>query len=145
MSAMRLTSIAVLPLLLCSAFVCAQQKFEFPSTSGNSFVRVCSVIDKKIEDQTHLETQNAVACIAYVEGVVHGVSQEVDFSHAMTNKEPLRPFCLPDDVENAQLVRVVLKFIGNHPEEAHQSTAFLIVLALREAFPCPVKPAAKKQ
>lgn len=140
----------LLPLIvipLCSASGAAQEQKEFPSTSGNAFVRMCSVLDnKKIDEQTPLENQHAVACIAYAEGVVQGVSQEVAFSHAMTNKEPLRPFCLPDDAENGQLIRVVLKYIRNHPEVAHQSTAFLIVLALKESFPCPVgKPPAKKQ
>jgi hypothetical protein len=103
---------------------------EYPST-GNAFDRLCSVVEKN-----KTETQHGVACIAYVVGLIDGVSKETEFVLAVSNKQPPMPFCLSDDVENGQLIRIVLRYIRNHPEEAHLSTAFLVVQALREAFPC---------
>ena len=141
---MRLASVAILLVVVVSfPLVTAQQPQEFPSTSGNAFVRVCSAIDKKAEEETHVDVEHAVACIGYVEGVVQGISEEVNYVHAKTDKEPPRPFCLPDGTENGQLIRVVLKYIGDHPEKAHYSSALLIGLALMDAFPC--KPRTDKK
>ena len=127
-------------LLLCSS-VSSQEPSaprDYPSTSGNAFLRLCSVVEKN-EIETNQEGQHVVACVAYVEGVVQGVSAEVAFVRDVGGKEPLKPFCLPDNVENGQIIRITLKYIRNHPEEAHQSTVILVVQALREAFPCQAK------
>jgi len=99
-------------------------------------VRLCSVIDKDAKDETRSDYLHLAACIGYVEGIVDGISEEVAYAHAMTEKEPPSPFCLPEEAENGQLIRIVLKYIGNHPEEAHKRTAFLISLAMKDAFPC---------
>ena len=48
-------------------------------------------------------------------------------------------FCRPENVELAQLVRIVLKYIRENPENANQETALLIMKALREAYPCSGK------
>ncbi len=134
---MRLTSLAILLVVISAPLVTAQQPQELPSTSGNAFVRICSTIDTKPDKgATQLDVQHEIACIGYVEGVAQGESEEVAYVLAMTSKEPPGRFCLPEESENGQLVRIVLKYIGKHPEEAHYSTAFLIASALREAFPC---------
>lgn len=115
----------------------ASQQVEFPSTSGNAFVRVCSGIEK--HDATHTEIQHAIACLAYVEGITHGVAAESAWVRVAANKEPPRPFCLPENVENGQLVGIALKYIRNHPEKSHQSGALLVVESLSEALPCSNK------
>jgi hypothetical protein len=38
-----------------------------------------------------------------------------------------------------QLVRIVLKYVRENPEKANLGTGGLIILALREAYPCPSK------
>ena len=46
-------------------------------------------------------------------------------------------YCLPPaGIVNDQMVRVVKKYLDEHPEELHQSARILILFALREAFPC---------
>ncbi len=46
-------------------------------------------------------------------------------------------YCVPPTgIENDQLVRVVKKYLDEHPEDLHQSARILILFALREAFPC---------
>jgi Rap1a immunity proteins len=125
-----------LTLLLSSGFARSQDAREFPSTSGNAFVRFCSAIEKG-ELTTREDLRNTVACVAYVEGVVQGVNVEIAYSKTTTGNEPNIP--LPDTAENGQIVKVTLKYIRNHPEEAHKPTASLQLEALREAFPCHSK------
>lgn len=46
-------------------------------------------------------------------------------------------YCVPSQgIENDQLVRVVKKYLDEHPEDLHLTARILVLLALREAFPC---------
>jgi Rap1a immunity proteins len=132
-----------LGLLVCSLMssqITAQEPHtdtEFPSASGNAFVRFCSVIDNSQQDGH--DEMHIVACSAYVEGVVDGVNAEIGFSKSVVGKESPKPYCLPKDAENGQLIRMILKYVRNHPEEAHKITSVLIVETLLEAFPCGSK------
>jgi hypothetical protein len=140
---MRKTYIAFLLMAFAYPLV-SQEQSEFPSTSGNAFVRVCSALDKNSDEQTRMDYVHTAACIGYLTGIIDGVSEEAAYSHAMTERVPPSPFCMPDDAENGQLIRIVLKYIGDHPEEAHKRTAFLISLALKQAFPCSTHPGKKQ-
>jgi hypothetical protein len=139
---MRLTSFAVLPLLLCSALVCAQE-IEIPSTSGNAYLRLCSPIDRDEKDQTREDFRNLVACSGYTQGVVQGALAESALESS-GNGTPA-PFCVSPEVNNSQLVRVTLKYIRKVPEQSHLPTVFLLLDAMKGAFPCAAKPPAKKQ
>jgi Ssp1 endopeptidase immunity protein Rap1a len=59
-------------------------------------------------------------------------------------QNPDCPFCVPDAADNEQMIRITLKYIRNNPEEAHKTTAVLIVEAVRVAFPCVAHTAKKK-
>ena len=54
--------------------------------------------------------------------------------------------CYPEGVENGQLIRLVLKYIRDHPEQAHEPAAVLVVKAELNAFPCamPTRTAVPK-
>jgi hypothetical protein len=103
------TSAMTCALLLCSSFVSpqgstAKTASELPSTSGNAFLRLCSVIDKGVH--TDSEVAHSVMCIGYVVGVVEGVTAEVVFVHAVTNKEPPKPFCFREWASNQSCAEV---------------------------------------
>src|SRR6266700_2987044 len=44
--------------------------------------------------------------------------------------------CFPEGVNLPQAIRVVLKYIRQHPEQAHLPSATLIVMAELDAFHC---------
>ena len=46
------------------------------------------------------------------------------------------PFCIPENVNPAQLARVIVKYLENHPEKLHEEDIVLTVEALTQAFPC---------
>jgi hypothetical protein len=53
--------------------------------------------------------------------------------------------CIPDSVENGQLLRIVMKYIRNHPEQSHKLSAMLVFNAEFYAFPCAAPaPRAKR-
>lgn len=98
--------------------------------SGNQFHEYCASVEKYSTGNDPAENLKGSFCLGYVEGFLHGVLV-VDRNH--TDKT----FCLPSpEVTNLQVVRIIRKFIPEHPERAHQLTAILAVDALRGAFPC---------
>jgi Rap1a immunity proteins len=124
-SSLSLASLSVLvPVLLCCSNVSSQTTDDL-AHSGNEFVRVCSVIDRDTKKQNPLEVAQTASCANYVEGFVHGVYEEISYAHAVTEKEPPKPFCLSDEVEVAQTVRVVLKYVHDHPDKGHMATSTL--------------------
>jgi hypothetical protein len=47
--------------------------------------------------------------------------------------------CDQEHVTAEQLYRIVVKYMRDHPEEAHKFTSVLIFKASAGAFPCPAK------
>lgn len=124
-------------LLCCGSFASAQTK-EYPFQSGNTFLRLCSSVEKEQRNDT--ETQLGVGCFLYVAGVVQGI--EFGNTTTMAQMKPTvvpKVFCRPDNVEVGQLVKILLKYIRENPEEAHQDTVFLATWAFQKAFACPSK------
>jgi hypothetical protein len=46
-------------------------------------------------------------------------------------------FCRPRAANNEEIVRVVIKYMNEHPNQLHLLAATLIFAALKEGFPCP--------
>jgi hypothetical protein len=57
---------------------------------------------------------------------------------SFTEKKPsLLQFCAPDpDIPVIQAVRVVVKYLKEHPEQLHGDGMGLTVAALKDSFPC---------
>ena len=72
-------------------------------------------------------------CLGYVAGLTQGVASS-ELIH--DDKPSQRILCLPEAVTNIQRVRVIRKYISNHPEEAHNPAQGPALWALHEAFPC---------
>jgi hypothetical protein len=122
-------------MLSCGVSASAQTTKEYPYQSGNAFVRVCSVVEQA--QRTDAETQLAVGCLLYIAGFVDGV--ETGNILTMVQLRPTtvpKPFCRPDGVENAQLVKIVLKYVRENPEDAHHPTGNVALWAFQKAFPC---------
>lgn len=73
------------------------------------------------------ETKNAF-CSGYIVAAIdmHGASLE---------KEQ-RLFCPPPEATGRQLRDVILKYFTDNPAERHEPAVFLIIEAMRKAFPC---------
>jgi hypothetical protein len=122
-------------LVCCGTFASAQT--EHPYDSGNAFLRICSTVEK--EQRTVAETQHALECMFYIAGFVQGVEIGNTATKVQKQIQAPMPFCRPDNVENAQLVKIVLKYIRENPEDAHQPTMMVAMWAFQNAFPCPSK------
>ena len=80
------------------------------------------------------ETESSVPraeCVGYVEGINDYQTTLLGWSYL---DEPY--FCTPEGVRSYQLVKVVTKYLNEHPEELHLEAGGLVAAALQEAFPC---------
>jgi len=92
------------------------------------------VIEKSPE--THDDATNILVCIAFVDGVVEGISLGVRYAEEMTGKKIYHPFCIPENAGKGQLVRTALTHIRNHPEKARVPSILLVTESFTAAFPC---------
>ena len=88
----------------------------------------------------HLSVDQKVSlmsCLNFVSGFTTGVEVEMLFVENATKQTTHAAFCVPESVENIQMVRVVLKYIRDNSGAAHRKTNSLIVFSLAERYPCP--------
>jgi len=45
-------------------------------------------------------------------------------------------FCLPPKISTAQVIRSVPQYLEDNPGKHHEQAAYLVILALREAYLC---------
>jgi hypothetical protein len=122
--------------------VSVEAENEDLSDSGNAFVRFCSLVDKSSKERTDVEDIQIAACASYVLGLNQGIQSEIAFLRVERKDKIPSPYCSSDysGKEQGQVVRILLKYIRNNPENADSPTAVLFQLAMREAFPpCPSK------
>lgn len=77
-------------------------------------------------------------CAGYIAGIV-------DFHTVATAVEslPVDMFCLPPDISIAQVMRDVTQYLEDNPGKHHELAAYLVILALRESYPCQEANPAK--
>jgi hypothetical protein len=79
------------------------------------------------------DSLNGAFCSGYVMGAI-----DDHVSIQMNDKSPLDPkrFCLPDGVTPHQTIRVIAKWLEDHPARLHERAIGLVLTALGESFPC---------
>ena len=74
------------------------------------------------------DTENG--CKLYVAGVIDAYAFLADVEN-LENR-----ICTPDTVTVRQLQHVVKKYLNEHPKDLHHSAAYIVLVAIRKAFPC---------
>ena len=101
--------------------------------TGNKFLRDCKVI---IEDReaTADERWRTAFCAGYVQGFMdeHDAWQILE----ETQSKQLVLFCIPDVATNQQIIKIIAKYMGDHPDKLHIPASLLMEKALNIAFPC---------
>ncbi len=108
----------------------SQERSVFEVDTGNDFYSTCGSIERGSEGNVSpSDAFKGTYCSGYVLGLIHGITV------GNTSKEMLS--CVPSpQLSNLQAIRVVRKYIADHPETAHEYTAVLAVQAFSKAFPC---------
>jgi len=129
-------------LILFVAFsqsVCYAEKFD-----GNELLSNCkTVLATPPKDTSWEELCTREYCSGYCYGFIFGVVSTSLLNRTKFNTSP--DFCISKEVTMGQFVRVVAKYLENHPEGLHHPGATLVLKALKEAFPCKEKPEQRQE
>jgi hypothetical protein len=71
-------------------------------------------------------------CLGYLTGMRHGINLD----RALVDRASKTGPCIPDGVDAAQMARVTVKFLNEHPAQLHQPPSWLAYMSLELAFPC---------
>lgn len=96
--------------------------------SGTTFYDACSLAESLPDNPTRTDSLNAGMCIGFVAGIDLGISMA---EQSLGVKEGQGA-----NSSRIQEIRIIRKYINDHPAKAHLSAAALSFVALREAFPC---------
>ena len=119
-------------LLLCTASLPAQ---TVPVNSHQSAMQLRDLCKDFVAPTPFEHPLNAGLCAGYVQGAVDGFYLALTRGWVPTSEKA----CILKQATMEELVRVILKFIDNHPEQLSYSAADVAWDAMTAAYPCPAK------
>ena len=161
-----------LPLMLfaCTTVTpaCAQQKHDLPS-DGNGLLDYCTVAITAADSPDSILSLSADRltdqmmklnwCAGYLQAAQDAASltqihlaligaMGITLSGPDKQREAafdmLRGACIPERAPVAELARVLVKWLREHPEKLHEPKSTLTLHAFIEAFPCPAVTPTKE-
>jgi hypothetical protein len=100
--------------------------------TGNDLLPICTagveLLDKK--DLGRDRANDALNCLHYVGGFLDG------YGMASVIEKGKPALCLPKNANTGQVVRILAKWLKDHPERLNESAATCMFAALVDAFVC---------
>ena len=115
-------------ILVCSHASAQSSNFVF---TGKEMYESCTHALKGLDRAGEFDDHRFGVCAGYIAGIA-------DFHTVATTVESLSSemFCLPPKISTAQAIRSVTQYLEDNPGKHHELAAYLVILALREAYPC---------
>ena len=146
----------LLPSVVAPANAPQESNFQFPK-DGNGLLDYCGVVVNELDSPpTHIDAVRELKfgwCVGYLQATEERIlnwrmAAAIQIIAAQNAGKPAPAHmwadedyvgtCIPDEAPVAQLARVVVKWLREHPEKLHELKSFVVVEALKNAFPCPV-------
>jgi hypothetical protein len=114
--------------LVCSHVSAESSNFVF---TGKEMYESCNHALKGLDRTGKYDDHRFGVCAGYIAGIV-------DFHTMATTVQSLSAdmFCLPPQISTAQVIRSVTQYLEDNPGKHHDLAAYLVILALREGYPC---------
>ena len=128
--------------LLVAVFVLAAATVSAKSSNyvftGKDMYESCTQAVTGLDKTGDYDDHRFGVCAGYIAGII-------DFHTVATTVEslPLDMFCLPRNISTARVIRVVTRYLADNPDRHQDLAAYLVILALREAYPCPAATAGQ--
>ncbi len=105
------------------------------ATDGKTLLHKCREYTRFLGDRYNptIEFEDIYKCL----GLIEGTTSTHDILTVASGKQGM--YCHPSnyEVEVEKNTSIVLKYLKEHPKELHLGASYLILKALKEAFPCP--------
>jgi hypothetical protein len=116
--------------------------FTFPAfaeTTGNDVLTKCQAAVRLFDNNggPSGEQYDSGWCIGWVTGALQLTRMHNDWATFVKQKPSLLQFCVPNPgIPVIQAVRIVVKYLKEHPEQLHDDGMGLTIAALKDSFPC---------
>lgn len=98
---------------------------------GNELIQRCTEVVRTLDGTKTRDLYSAGHCLGLVSGVMDTLT--IVNSSLPRHEQVCYP---PQGIQYGQAVRIVVKYLNDHPTELHRDAASLTVAALRVAYPC---------
>ena len=116
-------------LIACFTLIFSTSSFA----TGNDFLPKCkvavNVMDNGVEGAAYEDMINLTSCTSTIRG-----ARDMNSIYEQVNMPTL--FCIPNSVQQGQLIRVAINYMESNPAELHNPFVFLLGLAFNDAYPC---------
>jgi hypothetical protein len=110
---------------------------DLGAASGSFLLSKCNQATKIMNGDQDADITDAAYCFGYVNAAFGSLQFIKKASKAA-------PYCLPEGVTGDQLIRIVQKYLADHPENLHYVAYGEVYLAITKAFPCSATPTPKQ-
>jgi len=102
-------------------------------------VQVCSAQTSAQELQGHCSHKSADYSAGFCRGFIDAVLDMNNLALITARLNGVKsgsPICIPEGVKMGQVLKVVMKYIDDHPEQLHLPARNLVLDSVANAFPC---------
>ena len=100
--------------------------------TGNTLAVHCPAVLDRLDGKPLSPDAAQVAsfCLGFLSGA--------DYLHeALTAAGSTPAYCLPREATVSHIIRVLVSYLREHPDQAHTDGGTVALAALRDAYPCP--------
>lgn len=120
-------------LMIGFIFLSSNTVFGVTAGDGNELLSRCNVVinyqDKKIQNPDEIDIG---ICLGMIQGMM-----KINSVYKQKLGKEMALFCPPaSGLSYVQAIRIVVKYLNDHPEKLHQSDTYLVIGAFQKAFPC---------
>jgi hypothetical protein len=130
----RVTGLTLCAIFLLSTPIMAET--QSGSSTGREMLQHCGTADRVASHQLSPSEAAPTTEEAMIQGFCLGAVSGVSFLAAASTKNTQYPICVPQSAPSAQVLSVVVRYLRNHPERLNDNFLWIIMGALREAWPC---------
>ena len=124
-------------LFVAACLICSSVP-AFANSTGNEVLTRCQEAVASADNNEGLPTNDIYAgwCAGWVQAAIELTGLNEGWHEFTGAKNGLMDFCTPEGVTTAQGIRIVVKYLRDHPEHLNEDGMALTVASLRAAFPC---------
>ena len=103
-------------------------------SGGTELLQNCTAAVRFLDSQK-LDNFEQAHDASFCLGLIQGVVNTNQLYQVVAKDDSL--FCVPPTgINNEQGARIVVKYLRDNPSQLHRRDSFLVVAAMRDAFPC---------
>lgn len=111
------------------------------ANDGIELLESCKVAVMIVDNPDQVQPDSAPKggyCLGFIEGILKTESfyQQSSMLNNYNGIKKADFFCMPSNATIYQSIKVVIKYLDNHPEQLNLSSIVLVFAALKTYFPC---------